>query len=445
MTSPTTKTKTLVPVEEIKVVKWGVEDEKVERNPGVDVWMVRRVDEPRYFVPWYKKDSAQVKELSELYPEMSFDAAGAIEGGFLNGRVLEDPAVTIRTCGGKDRPRYVYRVVHEGNEEVGLPGHPFGGLKARGYGLVQTDPHYFQLLLQKHLVWKTRHVQSPFLSVTNRKFKARSIAEFYHERGYLGIKIMLIDTTSNAWDHPNQRLWKVNYLVDKLRLTKHEYFESEWVVENEIPEAAVVDTFYWSSDNEERAKANFDEWQSDLADSRDKQKRWRATDDHKILTLVKRDSRERYQERLAAARQKRIDRKANKNAKKTIINTAAGDGSAAAAAAETNNNSAPPDQNTQPLLQAQAAVSDSTATDGATIPNIDTGNDTDTNGYTDDEADEQPSLHRLPYCIQLAMLTHRIKGPGSHGNISVRDVEQLVAPRLKRTRAKGFLCKGRAK
>ncbi|KAK4234645.1 hypothetical protein C8A03DRAFT_18498 [Achaetomium macrosporum] len=67
-----------------------------------------------------------------------------------------EPVVTLRTLGSTQRPRYLYRVVHDDM--------PFRGLKARGYGTVVADPLFFQIFIQKYLEWDCQS-KSPFLSL----------------------------------------------------------------------------------------------------------------------------------------------------------------------------------------------------------------------------------------------------------------------------------------
>ncbi|KAM7190309.1 hypothetical protein V8F33_009549, partial [Rhypophila sp. PSN 637] len=162
---------------------------------------------------------------------------------FINGRPLEKVAISIQTCGsspgdGPHRPEYVYRVVHD--------GHPHGGTKARGFGVPgrETDPLFFQILLQKHLQWTCREL-SPFMSVTNNLGKAVGICAYYYAWRMRGIRILKIKTSGPGWKHWDMKMWDVKDLVERLGLTQHEYFASEWLIENEVPEQAVVQCTSW--------------------------------------------------------------------------------------------------------------------------------------------------------------------------------------------------------
>ena len=115
---------------------------------------------------------------------------------------MRSAAVKIRTCGGAARPRVVFRVAHGGNDKT--PPSPFGGLRARGWGERETNPLYFQVMLQDHLKWICRE-KSPFMSVTNGLGRAVRVCQSYSNRGYRGVRVYTIDTATAGWDHREQR------------------------------------------------------------------------------------------------------------------------------------------------------------------------------------------------------------------------------------------------
>ncbi|KAK3323327.1 hypothetical protein B0T19DRAFT_485721 [Cercophora scortea] len=231
-----------VPVEEIQIVRWNRNDVRQDDDPDCEVWMARSEVIPgKNTRVWIKKDSPKLQEICHKYsipsnrliiqPTFCY---------FLKGRPLMEVATTIRTAGGAGRPKIVYRTVHD--------DHPFEGIKARGLGQRETDPLYFQWMLQRHLVWICRD-ESPFLSVTNDYDRALVMAAAYAMRSRTGVRILKIQTDGpgKSWDHKRQRMWHVPSLVGKLGLTSHRYFASEWVVENSIPAESVVRTEDWET------------------------------------------------------------------------------------------------------------------------------------------------------------------------------------------------------
>ncbi|KAK3317934.1 hypothetical protein B0H66DRAFT_456589, partial [Apodospora peruviana] len=133
--------------------------------------------------------------------------------------------------GGGPRPPIVYCVVH--SEQ------PFGSIKARAFGTRQTDPLYFQIMLQRRLSWRCRE-KSPFMSVTNDYSKALRVFAFCLTRRFKDIKILTIRTEGNEWKDEGQRMWHVDTLVEQLGLTSCKYYESEWVIEDSIPSTCIV-------------------------------------------------------------------------------------------------------------------------------------------------------------------------------------------------------------
>jgi len=228
---------------ELKVARWARKDSRQREKPEQDVWMVRTTtDKNRKRRIRVKDHSPKLEELQKTYPlEQGNIVADVGFTGFVFGRALLNTAVTIRTVGGASRPHIVYRAVHD--------GHPFGGTKARGFGVHNTDPLFFQLHLQSHQSWICRD-QSPFMSVTSDYKKAIRVCASYFVRGRKGIKILVIDTVSEGWDYENQRMWSMMDLVHKLRLRSCSFWEDEWVIENEIPDQAIIGSI--SQDNVKR-------------------------------------------------------------------------------------------------------------------------------------------------------------------------------------------------
>lgn len=236
-----------VKAEEMTVLKWEAsrneptfQHERLE----VDLWLVKFMAEQRNKV-WVRggTNSPAFKEIRDkigrILPE---DIAGNNSGGFVMGKALStDKTAILRTCGGLDRPRFVFRVTHEGTSDGKIKPMPFGGLKARGYGSIKTDPIHFQDLVQLHLNWNWRG-KSPFISVAVHVELALLFCEAYTFRRCRGIKLHVIKTSGKEWDHANQRMFRVNDLVDKLKLRSRDVYHAECLVENSIPEGSVVRT-----------------------------------------------------------------------------------------------------------------------------------------------------------------------------------------------------------
>lgn len=127
-----------------------------------------------------------------------------------------------------------YRVVHD--------KHPFGGTRARGYGVVEINSLTFQTHFQKHLKWACRE-KSPFLSTTNCQDKLIRLCAKYQQWGFTGIEVLVIDTTSDAKKWDNTRVYDVQRLLAALQLKvlqKNSYLENEYLIEHEIPPSCVT-------------------------------------------------------------------------------------------------------------------------------------------------------------------------------------------------------------
>ncbi|KAK3688681.1 heterokaryon incompatibility protein-domain-containing protein [Podospora appendiculata] len=196
----------LVPVEGNQVAKWKRSDVRQDENPEHEVWMARSEAVPgKKTRVWIRQGSPNLQEICLKYSIPS-DALilQSTFCGFVKGRPLKEVATTIKTAGGAQRPTIVYRAVHD--------GHPFESVKARGFGKRETDPLYFQWMLQRHLVWNCRD-ESPFMSVTNNYKRALVMAANYAMRSRTGVRIWKIQTDGpgDSWDDQSQRMWHVSY------------------------------------------------------------------------------------------------------------------------------------------------------------------------------------------------------------------------------------------
>ncbi|KAI2771687.1 hypothetical protein F4815DRAFT_488791 [Daldinia loculata] len=61
------------------------------------------------------------EKLKVLYPDLSGAEDITRGGGFLQSRPMLKPSITIETYGGDNRPKKLYRIVHD--------KHPFGGIE----------------------------------------------------------------------------------------------------------------------------------------------------------------------------------------------------------------------------------------------------------------------------------------------------------------------------
>ncbi|KAI4860134.1 hypothetical protein F4820DRAFT_453211 [Hypoxylon rubiginosum] len=229
-----------LPTQKIVVPRYGERRIAQSSMPDIQAWIVDAKSEKGIpFKLWMKPEAYQ--ELSGLYPELP-DAEDIIRrGGFLHGRPMVDIGIELETCGGPSRPTKLYRVIHADQ--------PFGGIKARGCGMIRIDPLHFQILVQKHLNWSCRN-PSPFISVTDNLQKVKIVAAVYEARGFSGIEIIEFDTASPAWNNEEHRLWNVRDLVEKFGATvlkRRDYLEQEFLVEYSIPPGSITRRFSWKS------------------------------------------------------------------------------------------------------------------------------------------------------------------------------------------------------
>lgn len=133
-----------------------------------------------------------------------------------------------KTNGKEPNIKIQYRVVHS--------EHPWGGVRARGYDKIATNPLTFQMHFQRHLKWSCRDL-SPFMSTTDSLAKARRICAVYAHRGFTGIELLVI-RTSDAASWRDTRVFHVRTLIERFDLPvlrRRQYFDNEWLVETEIP------------------------------------------------------------------------------------------------------------------------------------------------------------------------------------------------------------------
>ncbi|KAI6082521.1 hypothetical protein F4821DRAFT_272400 [Hypoxylon rubiginosum] len=225
------------PVGKLIVPRYGERRVPQASMPDVKAWAV---DAKAEDVPVRLRMKPEFhEELSAVYPELP-EADDLIRGGgFLHGRPMKDTGIEIETCGGSKRPATLYRVIHAGQ--------PYGGIKARGYGIVQIKPFYFQILVQKHLNWGCRN-PSPFISVTDNLEKVKIVAAVYEARGFSAIQILEFNTIGPEWNNEEHRLWNVRDLVDKFDtavLKRRKYLEQEFLVENSIPPESIIRRSPW--------------------------------------------------------------------------------------------------------------------------------------------------------------------------------------------------------
>ena len=237
-----------VPAETIQVARFGPRDATAESKPGTKAWLLNsKAGGENSIRLWTTPEF--LEEIQATYPQLQDLAITTPKGGFVEGRPLMNKAITIKSCGegGRFRPKRFYRVVHS---DI-----PFDGIKARGSGILDTNPITFQNLLQKHMIWTCRW-PSPFMSATDSPHLVALISAFHQIRGRSGIKVLMIDTTSPQW-LPQQRIWNMGYLAGKFdpRYLAYGHAKREYLIEDSIPPECVVKRQDWGF-----ARSLFDPW-----------------------------------------------------------------------------------------------------------------------------------------------------------------------------------------
>ncbi|OTA56599.1 hypothetical protein K449DRAFT_437805 [Hypoxylon sp. EC38] len=229
-----------VPVEEVTVPRYGERRIAQATKPDAEAWIVdSKMEEGRNFKLWIRPEFYE--DLHTIYHHLPDSEDITRSGGFLHGRPMLEKAITIKTCGGWRRPRKLFRVIHDRQ--------PYGGIKARGYGTVEIDPLYFQVLVQKHLNWSSRN-PSPFISVTNSLEKVKIIGAVYEARGHTGIKVLEFNPHHQKWNYKEQRLWNVENLVrafDAGILRGRRFLDQEFLIENYIPPESITKSISWKA------------------------------------------------------------------------------------------------------------------------------------------------------------------------------------------------------
>jgi len=241
----------LVEKETVKVARWNPDRMMTglqSKSPNVDFWLVdctiEKESTGKRKKIWARAGLGQsvYEKFHETLGIEPDGTARGMAGGFVKGQAYRG-TTTLCTASGKDRPEFVFRVTHEGTRDGSIKAMPFGGLKARGYGRIRTDAIHFQDLVQRHLNPNSR-AQGPFISVGRYMDRALFYCEFYIKKGCQGIKIHRIKTSGDAWNHKEQRMFSVQHLVIQfdLRTGMREAFRDDYLIENEIPTACIVET-----------------------------------------------------------------------------------------------------------------------------------------------------------------------------------------------------------
>lgn len=210
--------------DKLDVKAWLVQS-KMEHNKPYRLWVKGEV---------FEQFTQEFGKVFALDPHKSI--TDGLKGSFLKGRAMKDMATSVSTCGGRHRPRIVFRAVHDAS--------PGGDMEARGYEKVETDAIYFQQYVQKHLYWLSRS-PSPFMSVTENFQKAMRVCAYYNGRDREGIKILVVDTLAACWDYKKLRLWSVHDLSRQLDLRFTDCHAGEFLVENYIPDGSIIGVVLW--------------------------------------------------------------------------------------------------------------------------------------------------------------------------------------------------------
>jgi hypothetical protein len=227
-----------VPVETLNVVRWSRKPVFQEEQPEHLTWLIHSKTVPGRDARVCTTPDIQT-ELQSAHRQAYDDHLCTITSNrtsFRKGRVMLDSSVPIKTCGGQERPRVLWRAVHDGM--------PHGGIGARSLGLVETDGIFFQRFLQNHLVWICRQ-PSPFISVANKRDKALSMAAAFAARGRTGIRILEISSVGEHWEHGQSRLWDVMALLASFHLEQKIFYEHEYLVERSIPSQHIIKSYDW--------------------------------------------------------------------------------------------------------------------------------------------------------------------------------------------------------
>lgn len=156
---------------------------------------------------------------------------------FKRGRPLISLSTPIRARVGSNRPRLLYRAVHDKQ--------PGNGLRARGFGTTRTDQLSFMLQFHHHLIWNCRDA-SPFMSTTTSCAKAATVAAWYERNGFSNVEVLVIKVDESKWP-TRSKIWHVGRIAARLDLPKRlnsADYDREYLIENFIPESCVT-RFRW--------------------------------------------------------------------------------------------------------------------------------------------------------------------------------------------------------
>lgn len=221
-----------VPTQSLKVSHWSPSVQLQQDEPDAMAWVVQSsIDADKPSRIWTQPK--YIKTFRELYPDDSgISTAATRNGGFVKGRALIHPCITIETEGtDRHRPPFVWRTVHSGQ--------PYGGRQSRSREGI--NPTIFQISLEKHANWNNRK-PSPFMSTADLS-KCIGVAAHYEARGFEDIELLKIRTTGPEWDHEKQRLWNARYLFRRFRLErllKKPYYKNEYLVEDSLPTKCIT-------------------------------------------------------------------------------------------------------------------------------------------------------------------------------------------------------------
>ncbi|KAI1077913.1 hypothetical protein F5B20DRAFT_582734 [Whalleya microplaca] len=224
------------------------------------------------------------EELRPIYPNLPAIDDISRAGGFVKCRPMLDKAIIIETCTGEQRPKCLYRAVHDLQ--------PHGGVMAKGHEINHTDPLFFQVQLQKHMNWNCCD-PSPFMSVSGTLIKAVIIASVYEAWGCSVISIIKFKSSGPGWDHKKQRLWDAEKLVQRFQLKRFSrWMTHEYLLKDRIPDEAIIQRMSWEKyrDRLDPGREMRDKMKRRVKyKGDDKIERKRKTDEDKIERKRKRD------------------------------------------------------------------------------------------------------------------------------------------------------------
>lgn len=229
-----------IPLEELKVIRWGPDVIEHVVSPKAKAWLLRTASNDENGI------NAKIRSLPTYLEKLKSEhprdflncphAAVSRAAAFKLGQPIMNAALTIRTCVGPERPEKLYRAIHDKM--------PHDGIGARGLEVTNANGLFFQRYLQNHFSSNCRQ-PSPFLSTSSEIDRAVSYAASYQDKGFTGIKVLEIDTAGEYWDHHISRLWEVKRLLAWFGLRHKPYYKHEYLVENVIPKEHISRVYSW--------------------------------------------------------------------------------------------------------------------------------------------------------------------------------------------------------